>query len=69
MWVAGLLLMSASLSGLAQEKALVNTSKSPFAKLMPVNVDAVKWTGGFWGHWFDRKQGYHGHEHVEFVRE
>lgn len=37
----------------AQEKALVNTSKSPYAKLIPVNIDAVKWTGGFWGHWAD----------------
>ena len=31
----------------------MNTSKSPYAKLVPVNVDAVRWTGGFWGHWFD----------------
>lgn len=37
----------------AQQKALVNTSKSPYAKLIPVDVDAVQWTGGFWGHWFE----------------
>lgn len=37
----------------AQEKALVNTSKSPFAKLISLDMDAVKWTGGFWGHWSD----------------
>ncbi len=37
----------------AQQKSLVNTSKSPYAKLVPVNLDAVRWTGGFWGHWFD----------------
>ena len=37
----------------AQQKALVNTSKSPYAKLVPVDVDAVRWTGGFWGRWFD----------------
>ena len=49
--VAVLLLASTQLN--AQEKALVNTSKSPFAKLVPVNIDAVKWTDGFWGHWAD----------------
>ena len=37
----------------AQQKALVNTSKSPYAKLIPVDADAVRWTGGFWGRWFD----------------
>ncbi|GJM34567.1 MAG: hypothetical protein DHS20C18_35680 [Saprospiraceae bacterium] len=46
-----LLVSSAQLS--AQEKALVNTSKSPYAKFIAVNLDAVKWTGGFWGHWAD----------------
>ncbi|RAI89938.1 glycoside hydrolase family 127 protein [Algoriphagus yeomjeoni] len=35
----------------AQEKAMVNTSKSPFAKQVSVDMDAVHWTGGFWGHW------------------
>jgi DUF1680 family protein len=47
------MLFVASLQINAQEKALVNTSKSPYAKLIPVNIDAVKWTGGFWGHWAD----------------
>ncbi|AKP52262.1 aceric acid hydrolase [Cyclobacterium amurskyense] len=37
----------------AQEKALVNTSKSPYAKQVSVDMDAVKWTDGFWGHWAD----------------
>lgn len=37
----------------AQDKALVNTSKSPYARLIPVNADAVQWTGGFWGYWFE----------------
>ena len=37
----------------AQQEALVNTSQSPYAKLIQVDVDAVKWTGGFWGRWFD----------------
>lgn len=37
----------------AQQRALVNVSKSPYAKLIPVDVDAVQWTGGFWGCWFN----------------
>lgn len=37
----------------AQEKALVNTSKSPYAKQVSVDMDAVKWTDGFLGHWAD----------------
>lgn len=55
-WAAFLLAMSVSFSGLAQEKALVNTSKSPFAKFRSVDVDAVNWTGGFWGYWFDQSK-------------
>lgn len=35
----------------AQEKAMVNTSKSPYAKQVSVDMDAVHWTDGFWGHW------------------
>ena len=50
---AGMMLLVALTQLNAQEKALVNTSKSPYAKLIPVNIDAVKWTGGFWGHWAD----------------
>lgn len=46
-----LFLFLATLNGVAQDKALVNTSQSPFAKLYSPNVDAVKWIGGFWGHW------------------
>lgn len=42
-----LILFSASLS--AQEKALVNTSKSRYVQLQNVNMDAVTWTDGFWG--------------------
>ncbi len=40
----------------AQEKSLVNTSKSPYAKQVSVNTDAVTWKGGFWGHWADVSQ-------------
>ena len=32
----------------AQEKSLVNTSQSPFAKLQSVNMTDVSWTNGFW---------------------
>src|SRR5688500_5415961 len=37
----------------AQEKALVNTSASGFAKLAGVDLDAVHWTDGFWAERFD----------------
>nr|WP_320039734.1 glycoside hydrolase family 127 protein [uncultured Bacteroides sp.] len=33
----------------AQEKALMNTSKSKYAQLTNVDLSAVKWTNGFWG--------------------
>ncbi|WP_201300996.1 aceric acid hydrolase [Sunxiuqinia indica] len=36
----------------AQEKSLVNTSKSPHAKLSPVNFTDVNWTDGFWAERF-----------------
>ncbi|MGF7140599.1 aceric acid hydrolase [Roseimarinus sediminis] len=32
----------------AQERSLVNTSESPFAKLSGVNVGEAAWTDGFW---------------------
>ena len=32
----------------AQEKSLVNTSKSPYAKLQSLNMGDVSWTSGFW---------------------
>src|SRR5439155_594007 len=32
----------------AQNKALVNTSKSSFAKLSSVDMGSVQWTKGFW---------------------
>ena len=49
-----LLVVSPQIS--AQEKALVNTSKSPYAKLISVDMDVVKWTDGFWGHWAEVSQ-------------
>ncbi|MEI7422189.1 MAG: glycoside hydrolase family 127 protein [Prolixibacteraceae bacterium] len=35
-----------------QEKSLVNTSKSPFAKLKSINIEDVNWTTGFWAERF-----------------
>ena len=37
----------------AQQDALVNTFQSPYAKFYSPDADAVKWTGGFWGHWYE----------------
>jgi len=37
----------------AQEASLVNTSKSPFAKLKPVEMNSVHWTVGFWANRFE----------------
>lgn len=36
----------------AQDKALVNTSQSPYAKLSSVNMGDVTWTKGFWAERF-----------------
>jgi uncharacterized protein len=50
------LLLCCVLSGgslMGQEKSLVNTSDSPHAKLGSVNLDAVKWTSGFWADRFN----------------
>jgi len=33
----------------AQNRGLTNTSSSKFSKLNSTNIDAVKWTNGFWG--------------------
>jgi DUF1680 family protein len=35
----------------AQDKSLVNTSKSPYVNNRSINVTDVKWTGGYWGQW------------------
>ncbi|GGF23773.1 aceric acid hydrolase [Echinicola rosea] len=35
-------------TGIAQEKALVDHSQSPYAKLKSVNLQDVSWTDGFW---------------------
>ncbi|MCD8185754.1 MAG: glycoside hydrolase family 127 protein [Rikenellaceae bacterium] len=41
------------LSSFAQQKSLVNTSESPFAKAYGVNIEDVSWTDGFWAERFD----------------
>jgi len=37
----------------AQDASLVNTSKSPFAKLKSVDMNNVRWTTGFWAERFE----------------
>src|SRR5665647_381808 len=36
----------------AQDKSLVNTSQSPYAKLKSINMEDVRWTTGFWAERF-----------------
>lgn len=52
-FVGTILFSFGSLAVFAQDKALVNTSASPYAKLSPVDMNAVKWTEGFWADRFD----------------
>lgn len=47
-----LLFFSFHLAGHAQDKSLVNTSASLHARLSPVNMTDVRWTGGFWAERF-----------------
>jgi len=37
----------------SQEKSLVNTYNSHYAKLWSIDMGDIKWTGGFWKYWFD----------------
>jgi len=41
-----------SVAGNARDKSLVNTSASPHARLVPVNMTDVIWTKGFWAERF-----------------
>ncbi|MGF1925115.1 MAG: aceric acid hydrolase [Bacteroidia bacterium] len=43
-----LILLLLTFSGKAQEKALTNNSKSPYAKLHGIDMGSVTWTNGFW---------------------
>ena len=49
-FVSCALLVSAAIC--AQEKSLTNTTKSPYAKLHSVDMNAVQWTNGFWAERF-----------------
>ena len=42
-------LLCLSIAAHAQQKSLVNTSRSPYAKLRSIDMGQVQWTGGFWG--------------------
>jgi hypothetical protein len=46
---AGILIFNQSF---AQDKSLVNTSQSPYAKLKSINMGDVQWTTGFWAERF-----------------
>lgn len=48
-----ILALSAADGAEAQDRALVNTSKSSCALLGGTDIDAVHWTGGFWGERFE----------------
>ncbi|SFC15080.1 hypothetical protein SAMN05421747_10588 [Parapedobacter composti] len=53
--ISGCLLASlggAAAPAVAQDNGLVNTRRSPHAKLYTVDMDAVKWTEGFWAERF-----------------
>ncbi len=39
-------------NALAQDKSLVNTSQSPYAKLKSIDIGDVQWTTGFWAERF-----------------
>jgi hypothetical protein len=34
------------------DRGVTNTTASPFVKMRAVDLDSVRWTGGFWGRWF-----------------
>lgn len=47
------MLIGAVAVSMAQNKSLVNTSQSPYAKLIGVNMGDVHWTKGFWADRFE----------------
>ncbi len=47
------LFLSSALTISSQNKSLVNTSQSPYAKLMGVGMSDVQWTNGFWADRFE----------------
>jgi len=42
-----------SVSAVTQERAIINTSSSPYVKLRSIDIDDVKWTKGFWADKFE----------------
>ncbi len=46
-------LLIAGLSIRAQDKGLVNTSRSPYAKLGSIDISDMRWTAGFWADRFN----------------
>ena len=42
-----------SINARADDKGITDTSASPFAKVKPVGLHEIQWTGGFWGDRFD----------------
>jgi len=50
--IAAVLAMTVGLTspaGFAASKAVVDTSASPHVTFVPIDIDAARWTGGFWG--------------------
>lgn len=43
------ILLTVATASMAQTHSLVNTTTSTYAKLKPVDMNAVTWTSGFWG--------------------
>jgi len=41
------------LMALAADRAVVANLQSPHASLKNLNIDEVRWTGGFWGRWYE----------------
>jgi DUF1680 family protein len=47
------IVICAPVIGVSQQRGLVNTSKSPYAKLSSIDMGQVKWTSGFWAERFN----------------
>lgn len=53
-WIATIIIACLSAGhARAEGRGLTDTSASPHVKLRSVEIDAVRWTGGFWGERFD----------------
>ena len=50
---AVLLSLGWCLIALAADRAVVANSRSPHASLKNLDIDEVRWTGGFWGRWHE----------------